>query len=35
MKSKIVPVAIGVLIGYVLAPKLKGLPLVGKIPTVG
>jgi hypothetical protein len=30
--GKAVPVLIGVLIGYALAPKLASLPLVGKIP---
>jgi len=34
MKSKVVPVLIGVLIGYVLAPKLASLPLVGRVPQV-
>lgn len=30
--KKALPVLIGVLIGYALAPKISGLPVVGKIP---
>jgi hypothetical protein len=34
MKSKVVPVLIGVLIGFVLAPKIAMLPVVGKLPQI-
>lgn len=32
MKDKLVPVLIGVVIGVVLAPKLKALPVLNKLP---
>jgi hypothetical protein len=32
MKDKVLPVLIGVVIGVVLAPKLKSLPVLSKLP---
>lgn len=32
MKAKMLPIAIGVVVGVVLAPKLHALPVLNKLP---
>lgn len=35
MKQKAIYLAVGAVLGVILAPKLRTLPLVSKLPTVG